>query len=129
MSTPPEVPDSPAELAPVPEPEPAAEPSAEPVAEPAAEPVADQRPWRRSRTALLLVGALLLGPLLGGGVGYAIQAQRPPTPLPPIQPVTLPSYPAVHLDPQASAAIAPKPLAIDGDLRPLLVPRPAGAQD
>ncbi|WP_329582371.1 hypothetical protein OG500_20735 [Kitasatospora sp. NBC_01250] len=84
---------------------------------------------RRPRTALLLVGALLLGPLLGAGIGYAVQQHRPPTPLPALLPAAAPAYPAAHLDAQDSAAIAPRPLAIDGDLRPLLLPRPDGAQD
>ncbi|MDH6112069.1 hypothetical protein P3T36_004954 [Kitasatospora sp. MAP12-15] len=84
---------------------------------------------RRPRTAVLLVGALLLGPLLGGGIGYAIQANRPPTPLPPLQLTVLPKYPSVTLDPKAAADAAPKPLAIDGDLRKLLLSKPADAQD
>ncbi|WP_344444061.1 hypothetical protein [Kitasatospora nipponensis] len=96
---------------------------------PAAEAVDDRRPVRGSRTLLLLVAALLLGPLVGGGIGYAIQAQRPPTPLPPLQPVAQPQYPAGALSPQAAAAALPAPLSIDGDLRKLLLAKPADAQD
>lgn len=84
---------------------------------------------RRPRTAVLLVGALLLGPVLGGGIGYAIQANRPPTPLPPLQLTVLPKYPSITLDAKAAADAAPKPLAIDGDLRKLLLTKPADAQD
>ncbi|MDH6137400.1 hypothetical protein P3T37_006832 [Kitasatospora sp. MAA4] len=84
---------------------------------------------RRPRTALLLVGALLLGPVIGGGVGYAVQAGRPPTPLPPLQLTVLPHYPSTVLDDRAAADAAPKPLAIDGDLRKLLIGKPADAQD
>lgn len=91
-------------------------------------PVAPARP-RRRRTAVLLLGPLLLGPLLGGGVGYAIQAGRPPTPLPPLQLSTLPKYPTTTLDAKAAADALPKPLAIDGDLRKLLLTKPADAQD
>ncbi len=84
---------------------------------------------RRPRTAVLLVGALLLGPLLGGGVGYAIQAGRPPTPLPPLQLSVSLKYPAGVLDPKAAAAAAPQPLSIDGDLRKLLLTKPDDAKD
>ncbi|MFF3005195.1 hypothetical protein ACFVTF_20560 [Kitasatospora sp. NPDC057940] len=81
---------------------------------------------RRPRPVLLAVSGLVLGTLVGGGVGYAVQAQRPPTPLPPIQ-VARPSYPAVAVDPTAYAAQQPKPLAIDGDLRKLLIGAPDGS--
>ncbi|MER8102898.1 hypothetical protein [Kitasatospora sp. NPDC094016] len=81
---------------------------------------------RRPRPVLLAVSGLVLGTLAGGGVGYAVQAQRPPTPLPPIQ-VARPSYPAVAVDPTAYAAQQPKPLAIDGDLLKLLIGAPDGS--
>lgn len=97
------------------------------VGEPTAE--AARRPPRTSRTVLLLVGALLLGPLVGGGIGYGIQAARPATALPPLTPAAPPAYPAGALDPASAAAAAPKPLPIDGDLRKLLLPKPDGAQD
>ncbi|MFE2414011.1 hypothetical protein ACFXDE_37360 [Kitasatospora sp. NPDC059408] len=82
---------------------------------------------RRPRPVLLAVCGLVLGVLGGGGVGYAIQAQRPPTPLPPLQ-VALPSYPAATVDPTAFAAEQPQPLAIDGDLRKLLLTAPEGSK-
>ncbi|MFJ8431423.1 hypothetical protein ACIQ9P_08980 [Kitasatospora sp. NPDC094019] len=82
---------------------------------------------RRPRPVLLLASGLVLGTLAGGGAGYAVQANRPPTPLPPIQ-VALPSYPAGALDPAAAAAAAPSPLAIDGDLRKLLLTAPSGSK-
>ncbi|MBV6701988.1 hypothetical protein KV557_33610 [Kitasatospora aureofaciens] len=81
---------------------------------------------RRPRPVLLAVCGLVLGVLGGGGVGYAIQAQRPQTPLPPIQ-VARPSYPAEVVDPTAFAAEQPKPPAIDGDLRKLLISAPDGS--
>ncbi|MCX5211591.1 hypothetical protein OG689_20245 [Kitasatospora sp. NBC_00240] len=84
-------------------------------------------PVRRPRPVLLLTSALVLGVLLGGGAGYGIQAGRPPTPLPPLQ-VALPSYPAAVLDAAAAAEAAPKPLAIDGDLRKLVMERPGGTE-
>ncbi|WP_405012202.1 hypothetical protein [Kitasatospora sp. NBC_01539] len=82
---------------------------------------------RKPRTARLLVAALLLGPLLGGGIGYAVQAARPATPLPPLGVGPL-HYPAEPLDAAAGAAAQGKPINIDGDLRKLLVDRPADAK-
>ncbi|MFF2039558.1 hypothetical protein ACFVVX_03960 [Kitasatospora sp. NPDC058170] len=82
---------------------------------------------RRPRPVLLLTSALVLGTVLGGAVGYGIQAQRPPTPLPPLQ-VARPAYPAEVVDPAAAAAAAPRPLAVDGDLRKLLITRPDGSE-
>jgi len=83
---------------------------------------------RRPGTALLLVGALLLGPLVGAATGYAIQAGRPPTALPSLK-VDPPQYPATVLDPKVVADAAPKPLNIDGDLRKLLISKPGDATD
>ncbi|MGW6917848.1 hypothetical protein ACWGB8_29085 [Kitasatospora sp. NPDC054939] len=81
---------------------------------------------RRPRPVLLLVSALVLGTLAGGGLGYNIQAQRPATPLPPLQ-VALPGYPAGAVDPAAAAEARPKPLGIDGDLRKLVMTAPTGS--
>ncbi|MFF7586413.1 hypothetical protein ACFZCK_02845 [Kitasatospora purpeofusca] len=100
---------------------PSALPKAAPHPQLPAEPLA-----RRPRPVLLLVSGLVLGAVTGGGVGYAIQANRPPTPLPPVQ-VALPAYPAGALDPAVAAAAAPSPLAIDGDLRKLLLTAPSGS--
>ncbi|MFF2547001.1 hypothetical protein ACFVUY_31200, partial [Kitasatospora sp. NPDC058063] len=92
----------------------------------AAEPAPAPRAPRRPRPVLLGACALVLGTLAGGGIGYAVQAQRPPTPLPPLQ-VAHPSYPAGTVDPAALAAEQPKPLAIDGDLTKLLITVPEGS--
>ncbi|WP_030242729.1 hypothetical protein [Streptomyces sp. NRRL S-350] len=110
---------------------PAAEPSqALPPAEPGdlleAGPDREPRAPRRPRPVRLAAYALVLGALAGGGVGYAVQAQRPPTPLPPLQ-VAHPSYPAAAVDPAALAAEQPAPPAIDGDLTKLLLTAPEGS--
>ncbi|MFJ8623496.1 hypothetical protein ACIRD3_11705 [Kitasatospora sp. NPDC093550] len=81
---------------------------------------------RRPRPVLLAACGLVLGTLVGGGVGYGVQAQRPATPLPPLQ-VARPSYPAGTVDPAALAAEQPAPLAIDGDLTKLLLTAPEGS--
>ncbi|GAA4858829.1 hypothetical protein [Kitasatospora terrestris] len=86
------------------------------------------RPARRLSTGRLLLAAALLGPVVGAGVGYAVQASRPATPLPALAAVKL-AYPAERVDPKALAAAAPQPLNIDGDLRDLLLKRPDGTQD
>ncbi|WP_328957735.1 hypothetical protein [Kitasatospora purpeofusca] len=99
-------------------------PSSSPPADPAT-PAPAHKP-RRPRPVLLLVCGLVLGTAAGGGVGYAVQANRPPTPLPRIQ-AAVPTYPAEVLDPAAAAEAAPAPLAIDGDLRKLLLTAPPGS--
>ncbi|MFD7450891.1 hypothetical protein [Kitasatospora sp. NPDC059827] len=114
-----------------PEPDPAAQESAAPAVDVYADflsagPETAPRPSRRPRPVLLSVCALVVGVLAGGSVGYAIQAQRPPTPLPPLQ-VALPAYPAETVDPAALAAAQPPPPAIEGDLRKLLVSAPDGS--
>ncbi|MER5349364.1 hypothetical protein ABT093_03390 [Kitasatospora sp. NPDC002551] len=101
-------------------------PAAGSATEPDAAPAPARRP-RRPRPVLLLVSGLVLGTAAGGGIGYAVQAGRPPTPLPPLQ-VALPTYPAEVLNPAVAAAAAPSPLAIDGDLRKLLITAPSGSK-
>ncbi|MFF7453374.1 hypothetical protein [Kitasatospora sp. NPDC008115] len=108
---------------------PSAPPPPPPLADPAgldAAPAPARRP-RRPRPVLLLVSGLVLGTAAGGGIGYAIQAGRPPTPLPPVQ-VALPTYPSEVLATAVAAASAPSPLAIDGDLRKLLITAPSGSK-
>ncbi|MFD3972404.1 hypothetical protein [Streptomyces cyaneofuscatus] len=85
----------------------------------------------RGRTALIIAAAALLGISGGTAVGYGIQAQRPPTPLPALAQTGL-GYPAKALP--AGKAPAPLPASedrqvrTDGDLRKLLVERPKGAK-
>ncbi|MEU5255756.1 hypothetical protein [Streptomyces longwoodensis] len=74
----------------------------------------------------MIAAAAVLGTLAGTCVGYLVQADRDPTPLPPL------SQPVVG---QAEGRVAPlsaaedRQVATDGDLRKLLVDRPKGAKD
>ncbi|MFI1097747.1 hypothetical protein [Streptomyces sp. NPDC020917] len=87
------------------------------------------RPRRRGRTTLLIASAAVLGVLAGGGLGYRIQQQRTPTPLPPLtgRPLAQPNG--------AGPAAAALPVSQDraavygGDLLKLLVPTPKGAKE
>ncbi|MBW3360030.1 hypothetical protein ACFV2I_32775 [Streptomyces microflavus] len=94
-------------------------------------PAGGPRPRPRGRTALIIAAAALLGISGGTAVGYGIQAQRPPTPLPTLAQPGL-GYPAKPLP--AGKAPAPLPASedrqvrTDGDLRKLLVERPKGAK-
>ncbi|MFJ5143106.1 hypothetical protein [Streptomyces sp. NPDC088707] len=103
---------------------------AEPVAESAA-PVA-VRPRRRVlRTVGLIAVAAVIGLVGGTAVGYGIQAEREPTALPALNQPGL-AYPAKPL-PEGEKA-KPLPASEDlrtkaeGDLRKLLLPKPAGAK-
>ncbi|MFG2429229.1 hypothetical protein [Streptomyces sp. NPDC048590] len=96
---------------------------------PAEPPVAPGSMRPRGRTALIIAAAALLGISAGTAVGYGIQAERPPTPLPALSQAEL-AYPAKPLP----AGKVPPPLPAsqdhqvrtDGDLRKLLLDRPAG---
>ncbi|WP_407565755.1 hypothetical protein [Streptomyces sp. 184] len=96
-------------------------------------PPAARPPRRRGlRTALLLAAAVLAGTLGGVTYGYAEQAGEPPTPLPPLNQPGL-----AHPEKPLPDAEAPEPLSAaqdrrvktDGDLRELLVSKPAGTVD
>ncbi|MFE3740499.1 hypothetical protein [Streptomyces sp. NPDC059134] len=85
----------------------------------------------RGRTALLIAVAAVLGIVSGTATGYAVQAGRPPTPLPVLAQPGL-AYPAKALPAGEKA----KPLSAEedngirteGDLRELLIDRPAGTR-
>ncbi|PQM19892.1 hypothetical protein Sfr7A_30225 [Streptomyces xinghaiensis] len=101
----------------------------------AAAPARSPRPPRpRGRTAALIAGAAALGVLTGVVIGYTVQYDRPPTPLPPLSQ-------AVRSTPEPHSAAAggkdgPEPLSAredrivrtGGDLRKLLLKKPKGAQ-
>ncbi|MDL2078877.1 hypothetical protein QNN03_20800 [Streptomyces sp. GXMU-J15] len=90
------------------------------------ESAAPRRRRRGRRTALLLTGAGVLGLVAGTCAGYLVQAEREPTPLPPL------SQPEL----KRAAGEAPEPLPVsrdrqvrtEGDLRKLVLRKPAGAQ-
>lgn len=87
---------------------------------------------RRGRTALLIACAALLGTVAGTAVGYTVQADRDPTPLPPLSQAEL-SYPKKPLpkdrEPEPLTAEEDRRVKTDGDLRELLVKKPKGARE
>ncbi|MGW0857465.1 hypothetical protein [Streptomyces sp. NPDC002690] len=91
--------------------------------------VARRRP--RGRTSLIVLAAAVLGVVVGGAVGYGVQADREPTPLAALAQEEL-AYPAKPL----AADKIPDPLPVsedrqvktDGDLTKLLVSVPKGAK-
>ena len=87
-------------------------------------------PKRRIRTGRLFAGALVLGVLGGVGTGYALQAARQPTPLPPLaasQPHYLPSGVYQGLAPAVLPASQDDATTTEGDLTKLLLPTPSGS--
>ncbi|MFR9756294.1 hypothetical protein [Streptomyces sp. TR06-5] len=85
----------------------------------------------RGRTSLILAAAALLGVAGGVATGYTVQADRAPTPLPPLSQASL-SYPDGHLSEDAWEPLPAKHdhrVKTDGDLRKLLVHKPKGSQD
>lgn len=101
-------------------------------AAPPAQPPATEAPARRKRPHLVLrcLIAVVAGAVIGAGAGYGVQAQRPPTPLPPLaQPQ--PKQPRLS----AGATLPPLPasqdeqVAFDTNLAGFLLPLPKGAKD
>jgi hypothetical protein len=115
-------------------PEPAAvpEPSVAPkpldAPEPPVAPAAAARPpRRRGRTALLIATAAVLGLVAGTCAGYLVQADREPTKLPPLSQPSLAQ--ARGEGPEPLSAAQDRRVKTDGDLRKLLLKKPAGAKD
>lgn len=81
----------------------------------------------KRHTGLLFSSAVVIGLLGGTGAGFLIQQARPATPLPPIQRTlalaTSPGTPDPN-DPETDDGAK-----LDGDLRTLLVAKPAGTKD
>ncbi|QEV15741.1 hypothetical protein CP974_13760 [Streptomyces fradiae ATCC 10745 = DSM 40063] len=78
---------------------------------------------------MLIAAAAVIGVSAGTAVGYRIQADRPPTPLPPLNQPGL-AYPAAPLpkgeEPHPLTAAEDRRVKTDGDLRKLLAPAPKG---
>ncbi|MFC9794497.1 hypothetical protein ACFVJI_17790 [Streptomyces sp. NPDC127584] len=94
-------------------------------------PVVAVRPRRRVlRTVGLIAVAAVIGLVGGTAVGYGVQAEREPTALPPLNQPGL-AYPAKPL-PEGQKAKLPASEDLrtkaEGDLRKLLLPKPAGAK-
>ncbi|MFF2526636.1 hypothetical protein [Streptomyces liangshanensis] len=89
-------------------------------------------PRRRGRTTLIVGVAALLGAVAGTATGYTIQADRPPTALPPLSQPGL-AYPAKALPAgtkvKALSAEEDSQVRRDGDLRELLISKPAGSRE
>lgn len=88
------------------------------------------RPRRVGRTIALIAAAAVLGIVGGTAVGYGIQAEREPTPLPALNQPDL-AYPKPlprGRKPAPLTAAEDRRVRTDGDLRKLLLPRPAGTK-
>jgi hypothetical protein len=83
-------------------------------------------PARRGRTALLIAGAALLGLVAGTCTGYLIQADREPTKLPPLSQPRLAQ--SKGKAPEPLSAAQDRQVKVDGDLRKLLLKKPAGTK-
>ncbi|MDF2271224.1 hypothetical protein P2Q00_38220 [Streptomyces coacervatus] len=93
--------------------------------EPAPEP--EPRPRRRrGRTTLLIAGAAVLGVVAGTCTGYVVQAGRAPTKLPSLSQPALAQ--AKGPAPEPLSAAQDRRVRTDGDLRKLLLKKPAGAR-
>lgn len=105
-----------------------AEPPAEP---PTGTPAPAPRRRPRGLTTLIVACAALVGVVGGTATGYAVQAEREPTPLPPLSQADL-AYPEKALPeskrPQPLPAKHDTAVKANGDLRKLLVGKPEGAR-
>ncbi|MHC3469061.1 hypothetical protein ACYF6T_10125 [Streptomyces sp. 7R007] len=84
------------------------------------------RSRRRRRTALFLAGAAVLGVVAGTCTGYLVQAHRAPTKLPSLAQPALAQ--AKGDGPEPLSAAQDRRVRTDGDLRTLLLKKPAGAR-
>ncbi|MFF0017767.1 hypothetical protein [Streptomyces sp. NPDC005374] len=82
---------------------------------------------RRGRTTLLIAAAAVLGVVAGSCTGYLIQADREPTKLASLSQPTLTQ--AKGPAPEPLPASQDRRVTTDGDLRKLLLKKPAGAKD
>ncbi|MEU6228706.1 hypothetical protein [Streptomyces sp. NPDC047042] len=82
---------------------------------------------RGGRTTLLIASAAVLGLLAGACAGYLVQADREPTALPPISQDVLAQ--AEGEGPEPLSAAQDRRVRTGGDLRKLLLRKPAGAKE
>lgn len=87
---------------------------------------AARKPRPRGRTAIIMTSAVVLGVLGGGAVGYDVQYNRAPTPLPSVA-VAQPQYPLTHATRPPLSPADDDMVKTDGDLTKLLLPAPSGA--
>lgn len=92
-------------------------------------PPAPYRPMARRRLALLTAAAVVLGVLAGAGLGYKIQQDRAPTPLPKLigPPPTQPAAPGPV--PSSARPAHDRNAVYEADLLKLLMPTPKGAKE
>ncbi|MFE1438334.1 hypothetical protein [Streptomyces sp. NPDC058739] len=87
----------------------------------------EKPPRRRGRTAALLAAAVALGLVAGACVGYLVQADREPSPLPPL------SQPVLEQEkgkgPEPLSVLSDHKLLADGDLTSLLLSKPPTAKE
>jgi hypothetical protein len=81
---------------------------------------------RRRRGPLLIAGAAVLGLIAGACAGYLIQADRAPTALPSL---SQPVLEQAEGEPEPLSPAQDPWLRTEGDLRKLLLKKPAGAKD
>ncbi|MER6158301.1 hypothetical protein ABT147_22535 [Streptomyces sp. NPDC001868] len=81
---------------------------------------------RRGRGTLFFAAAAVLGVIAGTCAGYLIQADREPTELPPLSQPVLDQ--AEGEGPEPLSAARDRKVRTDGDLRRLLLKKPAGAE-
>ncbi|MGW4494754.1 hypothetical protein [Streptomyces sp. NPDC004376] len=84
-------------------------------------------PRPRRRTARLLTCAVALGVIAGTCAGYLVQSAREPGALPPLSQPTLAQ--ARGAAPEPLSAARDRQVRMDGDLRRMLLRKPAGARD
>lgn len=82
---------------------------------------------RRGRTTALIAAAAVLGGVAGTCTGYLVQADRAPTPLPPLSQPVLAQ--AEGEAPEPLSAKQDRRVRTDGDLRTLLLKKPRGAKE
>ncbi|MEV6481599.1 hypothetical protein [Streptomyces sp. NPDC051576] len=83
-------------------------------------------PRRRGRTTLLIAVAAVLGVVAGTCTGFLVQADRAPDKLPSLAQQTLTQ--AKGPAPEPLSAAQDREVKVDGDLRKLLLKKPAGAR-